>query len=99
MNTADFERNIGNAASLLKALSNEKRLKIVCTLYEGEKSVSELERVVGLSQSALSQHLARLRHDGIVTTRRSAQTIYYSLQDRATQCVLACLHEIFCSGK
>ena len=99
MNTADFERNIGSAANLLKALSNEKRLKIVCTLYEGEKSVSELEQVVGLSQSALSQHLARLRRDGVVTTRRSAQTIYYSLQDHATHCVLACLHDIFCKEK
>ncbi|HEY8191139.1 MAG TPA: metalloregulator ArsR/SmtB family transcription factor [Alphaproteobacteria bacterium] len=95
MITSDIERNIGSAVNLLKALSNERRLKIVCSLYEGEKSVSELEDVIGLSQSALSQHLARLRRDGIVITRRSAQTIYYSLQDKATKCVLACLHEIF----
>lgn len=99
MNIADVERNIDGAANLLKALSNEKRLRIVCTLFDKEKSVSELERVIGLSQSALSQHLARLRRDGIVTTRRSAQTIYYSLQDRATHSVLACLHDIFCVGK
>lgn len=99
MNTADLERNIGSAISLLKALSNEKRLRIVCKLFEKEMNVTELERAVGLSQSALSQHLARLRHDGIVTTRRSAQTIYYSLHDRATQSVLACLHDIFCNGK
>lgn len=95
MNTNHIERNITAAVNLLKALSNERRLKIVCTLYEGEKSVSELEEVIGLSQSALSQHLARLRRDGIVITRRSAQTIYYSLQDRGTQCILSCLHEIF----
>lgn len=99
MNAVDFERNIGNASNLLKALSNEKRLRVVCSLFEKEMNVSELEAVVGLSQSALSQHLARLRHDGILTTRRSAQTIYYSLNDHATKKVLGCLHEIFCSGK
>ena len=96
MNATDIEENIANAVNLLKALSNERRLRIVCILYDGEKNVSELEAVIGLSQSALSQHLARLRRDGIVSTRRSAQTIYYSLHDRATQSVLGCLHGIFC---
>lgn len=95
MKIQEIQKNIGQAVNLLKALSNERRLKIVCILYEGEKSVSELEQAVGLSQSALSQHLARLRRDGILTTRRSAQTIYYSLQDRATQCILTCLYDIF----
>lgn len=64
---------------LLKALANQKRLEILCLLMSGEKNVGELERQVDLSQSALSQHLARLRSDGIVKTRRDAQTIYYSL--------------------
>jgi len=98
MKDYDAGGNISSAVNLLKALSNERRLKIVSTLYEGEKCVSELEQVVGLSQSALSQHLARLRRDEIVTTRRSAQTIYYSLQDSATKKVLACLYEVFCPG-
>ncbi len=67
-------------SKLLKALANEKRLQILCLLMEGEKNVGELERQVELSQSALSQHLARLRADHIVDTRRDAQTIYYSLK-------------------
>lgn len=77
MDVKDIERNIEVAVNLLKALSNEKRLMVICALYQGEKSVGELEEIVGLSQSALSQHLARLRRDGLVNTRRHAQTIYY----------------------
>ena len=80
--------------SLLKALSNEKRLVIICALSEGEKNVGELEKRVDLSQSALSQHLARLRRDGIVKTRREAQTIYYSLQSDQTKKVMDCLSEL-----
>jgi DNA-binding transcriptional ArsR family regulator len=60
-------------------MSNRHRLMVLCQLWNGEKSVGELERIVGLSQSALSQHLARLRRDNLVTTRREAQTIFYSL--------------------
>ena len=68
-------------AALLKAVANEKRLKVLCVLSNGEKSVGELEKQVDLSQSALSQHLARLRRDEIVATRRDAQTIYYSISN------------------
>lgn len=68
--------------TLLKAVANEKRLKILCVLSNGEKSVGELEQKIDLSQSALSQHLARLRRDEIVGTRRDAQTIYYSISDQ-----------------
>ena len=75
MDVKEVEQNIEVAVNLLKALSNEKRLQIICALYQGEKNVGELEKIVGLSQSALSQHLARLRRDGIVNTRRDAQTI------------------------
>jgi DNA-binding transcriptional ArsR family regulator len=72
--------------SLLKALSNERRVVIMCALHKGEKSVGELEQIIGISQSALSQHLARLRKEGYVETRRDAQTIYYSLcNDMATK--------------
>jgi DNA-binding transcriptional ArsR family regulator len=95
MDTKDIEDNVEVAANLLKALSNEKRLMIVCALYKGEKNVGELEQIVGLSQSALSQHLARLRRDGVVNTRRAAQTIYYTLNDQATALVLKCLYDIY----
>lgn len=94
MDIKDIENNVDVAVNLLKALSNAKRLMIVCALYKGEKSVGELEKLVGLSQSALSQHLARLRRDGVVKTRRAAQTIYYALDDEATQLVLKCLYDI-----
>lgn len=99
MDIKTVEDNVDVAAGLLKALSNEKRLTIICALYKGEKSVGELEEIVGLSQSALSQHLARLRRDGLVDTRREAQTIYYSMQDQATQSLLKCLSEIYCLDK
>jgi len=65
------------ASILLKAMSNEHRLMILCQLSQGERSVGEMERMIGLSQSALSQHLARLRRDNLVNTRRQAQTIFY----------------------
>ena len=95
MDVKEVERNIEVAVNLLKALSNERRLLIICALYKGEKSVGELEQIVGLSQSALSQHLARLRRDGLVNTRRHAQTIYYSMNDKATEAVLKCLYDIY----
>lgn len=75
------ENKLKDIVNLLKALSNERRLVIMCALQDSEKSVGELEQIVGISQSALSQHLARLRKDGYVKTRRHAQTIYYSLCD------------------
>ncbi len=97
MDINQIEKKIDIAANLLKALSNERRLMILCAIYKSEKSVGELEHIVGLSQSALSQHLARLRRDGLVNTRREAQTIYYSMNDTATQTVLQCLYSIYCS--
>lgn len=90
-----IEDNAETAVNLLKALSNENRLKIMCTLFKGEKSVRALEEIVGLSQSALSQHLARLRYDGLVKTRREAQMIYYSLEDTGVKAVLRCLYDIY----
>ena len=93
--TEELEEGLGQAAHLLKALSNKRRLHIMCALKLGEKNVGELEEIVDLSQSALSQHLARLRRDGIVVTRRDAQTIYYSMNDKATEKVLECLCSVF----
>lgn len=74
------KKKISDCAKLLKAMGNEKRLEILYYLYDGESCVGDLEKKVKLSQSALSQHLAVLREAGIVKTRRSAQTIFYSLR-------------------
>jgi ArsR family transcriptional regulator, virulence genes transcriptional regulator len=85
------------AASLMKALGNESRLMILCSLAEGESSVRELNQRVPLSQSALSQQLARLRKVGLVTTRRESQTIYYSLLPGPVENVIQTLHDTYCS--
>ncbi len=86
------------ASDLLKALGNEHRLVIRCELMGGEKSVGALVRRVGLSQSALSQHLARLRRDELVQTRRAAQTIYYSLADRRARALFETLARLYGCG-
>ena len=85
------------ASRLLKALANEKRLQLLCLLVEGEHSVGELNAQLDLSQSALSQHLALLRNDGIVQCRRAAQAVYYSLAPGPARRVLETLHGIYCS--
>lgn len=87
-----------DAARLLKALGNEKRLMLLCLLVEGERSVGELNARLDLSQSALSQHLAVLREDNLVTTRREAQTIYYSLAEGPAQRIIDTLHSIYCAA-
>lgn len=79
INVKTLEQNINHAASWMKVLSNPHRLKIICVLYYGEKFVGELGIATGLSQSAMSQHLARLRRAGLVETRRDGHAIYYSL--------------------
>lgn len=94
---ADLEANARRAGTLLKAMSNERRLLILCYLTTGERSVGELERLVQLSQSALSQHLARLRRDGLVKTRRNAQNIYYSLDGEEAKAIMATLHGLYCA--
>jgi DNA-binding transcriptional ArsR family regulator len=96
MQIDDLRANAHKASELLKAMSNEKRLMILCYLASGEKAVGEMEKLVGLSQSALSQHLARLRRDGLVKTRRSSQTIYYSLAGGEAQSIMETLHGIYC---
>ena len=84
------------ATLLLKALANENRLMILCYLDGKEMSVSELNACLDLSQSALSQHLAILRRDGLVQTRRESQTIYYSLKGKEAQQMIHTLHGIYC---
>lgn len=85
-----------DAAGLMNALGNESRLMILCTLAAGERSVGDLNEVVPLSQSALSQQLARLRQQGLVKTRRESQTIFYSLSPGPADRVINLLHEIYC---
>jgi DNA-binding transcriptional ArsR family regulator len=89
----------GDAAQLLKALANEKRLMILCLLADGEHSVGELNGKVDVGQSALSQHLAMLREDGLVQTRREAQSIFYSLADGPARRIIRTLHAIYCGGR
>ncbi|HCU90847.1 MAG TPA: transcriptional regulator [Gammaproteobacteria bacterium] len=79
-------------------MSNASRLLILCHLADGEKSVGKLQSCLELSQSALSQHLAVLRRDGIVSTRRSSQTIFYSLANEPAQEIMSTLYDYFCSG-
>lgn len=91
-----FEESAGRAATLLRLLGNERRLMVLCQLADGELSVSEIQARVGLSQSALSQHLALLREEGVVATRRESQTIYYRIIDHAAMRVIETLAELFC---
>lgn len=98
MDPHELRVNARRASILLKAMANERRLEILCHLAGGEHSVSALERLLGLSQSALSQHLARLRLDGLVRTRRSAQTIYYRLDGHQAEAIMTALHGLFCGA-
>jgi len=91
-----IDRDARPAARLLKALANERRLLILCHLGQGEACVGQLAAAVGLSQSALSQHLAKLRADGLVTTRRRAQTIFYSLASAEAAAVIDVLTRLYC---
>lgn len=84
------------ASGFLKAISNENRLIILCNLLEGELSVGALNERVPLSQSALSQHLAILRKDSLVVTRRDSQTIFYSIGDERVKILIQKLHDLFC---
>jgi len=89
-------RNSAKSASrLLKQLANEQRLLILCKLMEGECAVSDLAGHVGLAQSATSQHLAKLREAGLLTTRRDAQCVYYRIEDDDTVRVLRTLCDIY----
>ena len=91
-----IQENALRASTLLKAMSNQHRLMVLCQLVPGEKCVSELEEIIGLSQSALSQHLARLRRDNLVSTRRDAQTIFYSLNGEEASAVIETLYGLYC---
>jgi DNA-binding transcriptional ArsR family regulator len=85
------------ASDLLKAMANPQRLRVLCLLIEREMSVGEINALVDLSQSALSQHLAVLREKNLVSTRREAQTVYYAVSDGLVHDIIETLHTAFCS--
>ena len=93
---SERQANALRAAKLLKAMSNPARLVILCQLADSERSVGELERAVGLSQSGISQHLAVLRREGVVASRRVRQTVLYSLASREVVAVMGTLYSVFC---
>jgi DNA-binding transcriptional ArsR family regulator len=94
----DMITHSGDASALLKLISNQQRLLILCLLHEEEMSVSALnDTLPQLSQSALSQHLAQLRNADLVKIRRDAQTIYYSLTESKAVQVIHLLHELYCT--
>ena len=97
MNIKELTSRSEDVAELLKVVANSHRLLILCELNNGERTVSALEAVVPLSQSALSQHLAKLREAGVVATRRKAQSIYYSLADPRVASLITTLYELFCT--
>ena len=95
---AQFTARAGQVADLLKAMGNRARLMVLCKLVEcGELSVGALAREVGLSQSALSQHLSRMREEGLVAFRRDGQTLFYRVADARCEALLATLHRLYCS--
>ncbi len=94
-----MHRHAGSAAKLVRALSNEHRLMVVCALSAAELSVGQLNELVQLSPSALSQHLAVLRREGLVSTRRHAQTIYYRVTPGIALDVVRLLYEHYCGGR
>jgi ArsR family transcriptional regulator, virulence genes transcriptional regulator len=96
MNLHDMEKNSAKAVVLLKALANERRLQLLCLLLENELSVGELCSKLELSQSALSQHLAWLRRDELVATRKEAQTVFYSIKSEEVRELIALLHRLYC---
>ena len=93
-----MQEHAAEAAQLLKALGNERRLQVLCLLASGERSVGESNELPELSQSALSQHLAVLREEGLVDTRREAQMVYYSLVPGPATAVMQTLYGIYCGN-
>jgi DNA-binding transcriptional ArsR family regulator len=93
---SQMQDSAGKACGLLKAMANEARLMVLCQLIEGEKSVTELQEAVGLSQSAMSQHLAVLRDEDIVATRRDGQSVYYRIVSGNATALMETLHRQFC---
>ena len=97
MELATFEAKAGDVSALLKAMSNTRRLMVLCKLVEhGEMTVGDLAREVALSQSALSQHLAKMRDEGLVAFRRESQMLWYRIADPRTETLLGTLYQLYC---
>ena len=93
-----FEDRAGEVATMLKALASRPRLIVLCRLAEhGEMRVGDLAEAIGLSQSALSQHLARMRAENLVAFRRDGQSLFYSIADPRCEALLATLHRLYCA--
>jgi ArsR family transcriptional regulator, virulence genes transcriptional regulator len=98
MELLEFERHAAQVASLLKAIANQRRLMLLCKLVEqGEMTVGALADAVGLSQSALSQHLAVMREEGLVAFRRDRQTLWYRIADARLEALFATLYRLYCA--
>jgi ArsR family transcriptional regulator len=94
-----LEANAAEASRLLKLVANDRRLMILCRLLaEREMTVNAIAAAIDLGQSALSQHLARMREEGLVTFRREGTTLYYRIADARAERMLACLNEMFAAG-
>jgi ArsR family transcriptional regulator, virulence genes transcriptional regulator len=98
VNVDVMETAADRASDLLKALSNRHRLLIICQLIDGERSVGDLAEFLSLRDSTVSQHLALLRRDGLVSARRDAQTIYYSIASNPAREVLKTLYRVYCAS-
>ncbi|MDC7810104.1 ArsR/SmtB family transcription factor [Sphingomonas koreensis] len=97
MDLATFEAKAGQVAETLKAMGNARRLMLLCKLVEhGEVTVSDLASDVGLSQSACSQHLAKMRDEGLIAFRRDSQTLWYRIADPRVETLLTTLYQLFC---
>jgi DNA-binding transcriptional ArsR family regulator len=97
MDLATFEAKADKVAETLKAIGNARRLMVLCKLVEhGEATVAALAQEVGLSQSALSQHLAKMREEQLVTFRRESQTLWYRIADRRVEALLGTLYDLYC---
>lgn len=97
MNFEKLAPKAARAEAFLKALANRHRLMVLCELHRGERSVTAIQQAIGSSQSSLSQHLARLREDGLVKTRRESQTIFYSIANADVSRVIALLYDLYCA--
>jgi DNA-binding transcriptional ArsR family regulator len=90
-------QSANRASALMKTLGHKDRLMILCHLADGEKSVGQIAKLLEISQSPLSQHLSRMRKEGLVVTRREAQTIFYSLKSGEASRIVEVLYELFCA--
>lgn len=96
MNIVELNKSAEKASDFLKSLANPSRLRILCLIMEGERPVGDLADAIGINQSAASQHLALMRREGLVKSRRDGQTIFYQLADKNVSKTLRLLSDLFC---